>query len=628
MTLLTCKYIIPTALAIAAGLPAAAADVTTLYRLDLSRGTWPVDVEVANLNGVLPAADVYKRVYTADGWSIDRYGDRGYVALSPTYTGKDDASCAAALTLPPRTVGKGEWLSWEALSAYRGCPESYRVEAVPADGGTPVLLAEVAEEDFAWRLRMVSLDAVEGREVSVRFMATSTRGYVLALSDVRVLSGFDRWLEVADATPRWQGSADDVPRLSLDVTLHGASAEDTAFVCTFTGADGSVARAEVRADGVWSDGERRGIAVDLPAEVWPAVDYTFLPDETTAMDAAGGAAAGHTYVSVFPRRVMVDKGTGMWCVNCPAGEVAVAGLRDELGDALITVNTHVNDALANAAYWSSLKWYDVPRMMLNRVQATAGSNVNAFAGYYDVPAEFGVGVASVEETTPGTIHGVVNVRVAGETDNSDGRYRLGCVVTGDFHDPANPDFIQQNTCNFPTYGAYYYLPSRIIPALMRYEDVSLTSEYAFGGIGGSLPDMLMPGVTYEAAVDEVLPDIAAGATGLRLVAFVLDTQTGEVLNADELLKGETPQPPASVANVESGNLRIACGRNGDIRLAGLRPGESFSAEVFSAAGSRVWSLSGIAGDETVTLSAPLGSGLYVVRAATPHDTASARIIVK
>ncbi|MDE7081947.1 MAG: hypothetical protein K2O78_09880 [Muribaculaceae bacterium] len=628
MTSLTCKYIIPTALAIAAGLPAAAADVTTLYRMDLSRGTWPADVEVANLNGVLPAADAYKRVYTPDGWSIDRYGDRGYVALSPTYTGDPDASCAAALTLPARTVEKGEWLGWEALSAYRGCPESYRVEAVPTDGGAPVLLAEVAEEDFAWRLRMVSLDGVAGREVAVRFTATSTRGYVLALSDVRVLSGFDRWLEVADATPRWQGSADDVPRLSLDVTLHGASAEDTAFVCTFTGADGSVARAEVRADGVWSDGERRGIAVDLPAEVWPAVDYTVLPNEATAMDAAGGATAGHTYVSTFARRVMVDKGTGMWCVNCPAGEVAVDGLRDELGDALITVNTHVNDALANAAYWSSLKWYDVPRMMLNRVEATAGSNVKAFADYYDVPAEFGVSVMSVEEAQPGAIHGVVNVRVARETDNSGGRYRLGCVVTGDFHDPANPDFIQQNTCNFPTYGAYYYLPSKIIPALMRYEDVSLTSEYAFGGIDGSLPDVLMPGATYEVAVDEVLPEIAAGASGLRLVAFVLDSQTGEVLNADELLKGETPQPPAGVSGVENGNLRIACGSHGDIRIAGLRPGESFSAEVFSAAGSRIWSLCRMAESEEETLSAPLAGGLYVVRIRTPHEGASVRMIVK
>lgn len=627
MNSLTFKYIISTALVIAAGIPAAAADVETLYRLDLSRGKWPADVEVANLNGELPETNVYKRVYTADGWCIDRYGDRGYVALSPTYVGQRDVACAAALTLPARTAGSGEWLSWEALSTYRGFPESYRVEAVPADGGAPVLLAEVDQEDFTWRLRMVSLDAVAGREVSIRFTATSTRGYVLALSDVRVLTGFDRWLEVADGTPRWQGSVGNTPCLTLDVTLHGAAAEDATFLCGFTGADGSAARAEAMAEGVWSDGERRSLEIDVPEEVWPAVNYTVAPDEPTALRAIGGSIVGQTYISAFARRVMVDKGTGMWCVNCPQAEVAIDGLRDELGDALIMVNTHVNDALANGAYWSELKWYAVPWMMLDRVGSTAGSDASAFAGRYNLPAEFGVSVVSADELQPGIMHGVARVRVAAETENSDGRYRLGCVVTGDFHDPSNPEYVQQNTCNFPTYGAYYYLPSKIIPALMHYENVSQTSENAFGGIEGSLPAMMMPGEEYEVEFDEVLPDVVSGASNLRMVAFVLDTQTGEVLNADELLKGEI-LPPAGVPGVESGNLRIACGRNGDILLAGLLPGERYTAEVFSTAGARVWSLDRMAEAEAETLSAPLESGLYIVRVGTRHGAESVRMIVK
>jgi len=102
MNSLTFKYIISTALAIAAGIPAAAADVETLYRLDLSRGKWPADVEVANLNGELPETNVYKRVYTVDGWCIDRYGDRGYVALRPTFFGQTGVGFAAARPPPPR----------------------------------------------------------------------------------------------------------------------------------------------------------------------------------------------------------------------------------------------------------------------------------------------------------------------------------------------------------------------------------------------------------------------------------------------------------------------------------------------------------------------------------------------
>ena len=477
-----------------AALPASA--VEDAYSLNLSRGKFPADVAVANLNGVAPEMSAYARGWTEEGWIVNRLDDHGYVALSPTYA--PGASCENSLSLPALQVEDGMQLSWQAKSVYRHFSESYRVVATPTDGSDTVELAAVEAEASAWTDRTADLSPLAGKEVTVSFICTSADGYMFALDKVRI-----------------------------------------------------------------------------------GAPLTEEPDDPTVVEPVEG----------FPRKLLVDHGTGMWCTNCPSVEAELDRMMNLYGDRLIMLNTHVNDVLGNDPYWKELDWYAVPYMMLNRIQASAGDSSKKFNDYIDQPTDFTISVEGSAAEGETSLSLTADVMVAKEVDNSAGRYRVGFVLTADYHDPKNPSFVQQNgSSTQPSAGAFYYLPKLIAPPLMFYDDVTLTSATAFSGVEDSLPASLEPGKTYTVEYDMTLPELQIAPEEVRVVGFVLDTVTGEALNADARLAGEK-KPDTGVDNPEvTASTAISIDPEG-IRLI-MPDGVPYQAAIYTVDGRRIETTSG------------------------------------
>ena len=526
-------YLIAASGAAASALPVQAESSTPAYILNLSSGKLPKDVETANTNGLLPKKSAYKRGYTETGWTVDRLYSLGYVAVTPTYTA-GDGSCENTLTLPPMKIEKGHSLAWKAQSVYRHFPESYRVEAVAADGNTPITLAEVEAESYSVGDHDVSLAALEGQEVSLRFVCTSSKGYLLALWDVKVGE---------------------------------FSAEEST-------------------------------------------------EEETSTDSE----------DAFRRKYLVDRGTGIWCVNCPAGDIAVEKLAEQYGDRVVPVNTHVRDALANQAYWDELDWYSVPHMMLNRIKGSAGANTNKFGQYLDQPTSFAIQLDEIPAPQGRTLGVTAHVRVSEAIDNNDGRYRLGYVLTGDFHDRTNPEFIQKNNCTQPSYGPFYYLPASIPPELMYYDDVTLSSDAAFSGIEGSLPASMEAGKDYEVRWQADVPELLPDAAQARVVAYILDTTTGEIQNSDALRAGE---PATGGVNhpteAESTEILGATREGVSVRLTA---GEEYRLEVYTPTGSLTGSYSGISRGGYEVLPHQMAQGIHIITLTTGSTHISGKVAVR
>ncbi len=501
------------------------------YELDLSRGAFPGGVETANLNGVLPDISGYKHGFVKTGWTVDRIETRGYVALSPTYTGTD-SGCENLLSLPELEIGDGYILCWEARSVYRHFPESYRVMAYPADGGEPVLLAEVNPEDYNWKKRKLSLSAFAGKKVKIGFLCTSQGGYMLALTGIRVAE---------DVAPTTELQSSDAP------------------------------------------------------------DHSD-PD--------------------FVRALVVDKGTGMWCVNCPSREVVIDDLEDRFGSRLIMLVTHVRDILDNPGYWEALEYNSVPRMMLNRIKASQGGGDANFEEYYDQPTSFGIRIDGPVEIAERNLKVKARVKVSESIDNSGERYRVGYVITGNFYKPGDNKYIQENNCTNPFFGAYYYLPGKIPSALMHYENVTLTSETAFTGIEGSLPASLVPGESYEVSWECVTPTLLDSPEDARVVAFVIDTVTGELMNACALdASTESVVNEAAVISTES---LFHITSDGMIQ-ASILPGEEYCLEVFDVAGIRIDLKTGL-GTGCDLFEIPDMTGLMIVTLSTPRGNKAIKFI--
>ena len=513
-------------------LPVRSESATSAYNLNLNSGHLPKGVETANVNGLLPKKTAYKRGYTETGWTVDRLYSLGYVAVTPTYTG-EKSNCENTLTLPPLKIGNGYILRWNAQSLYRHFSESYRVEAIPADGGVGVILAEIDAEPHIPTLHSISLAPVEGQEVSLRFVCTSSEGYLLAMWDVQV-------------------------------------------------------------------GE-------------------FEAEQSPEEEPSTGS------YDPFMRKYLVDRGTGMWCVNCPGGDLALDELLNLYGDRIVAVNTHVNDALGNQEYWTELDWYSVPRLMLNRIKASAASSANKFSQYYDQPTSFAIRIDEIPAPRGRMLEMTAHVNVSETIDNSDGRYRLGYVLTGDFHDPINPKFIQKNNLSQPSAGPYFYLPASIPPELMYYEDVTLTSEGAFSGIERSLPALMETGKDYEVRWQAEVPELLSDPSQARVVAYVLDTTTGEVQNADALRVGEHPTGRVSdVYEAEPSAILGATPEGISIRLA---VGEEYRLDIHNVAGSLIGSHSGISRGSEV-LPYQTAPGIYIITLTTAHTQTSAKVAVR
>ncbi|MGN0237304.1 MAG: hypothetical protein ACI4AK_04370 [Lepagella sp.] len=508
------------------------------YTLSFASGKLPSDV-VSQNPGSTPSSNGYKRGWTTAGWTVERFGDLGYVGLCPTYyEGDDETESCSSLTLPEVEVGENDYLIWTTRAMYPARRESYRIDVTEGQTEAFTTIGEY-EDDANWTTRVVSLSEYAGKNITLTLTCTSKWGYMLMLSSLMIGTPESVNLVTTDLTTRYL-SADDIADGTAPITLSvlnaGKTLDSGSLVCLV----GLNDAASIAIDTPWATGETREVSFNVPAQVDKKIEYivTYRDSEDSETDIAEDAV----FPSTFARTLMVDKLTGMWCTNCPTGVLEVEKLEKRFGKNIVFVETHTKgtstDALDNNEYFLNLNTYSVPNLMLNRITASKSSNSALFKSYYDRPTEFLIKLTNVTAANSNTINVSAEVTSANDLDNSTGRYRIGYVVTSYFYRPGNKYFLQINGCNSPSNEQFYYLPNPIYNDLVEFHNASLTCETAFDGMEGSIPEQLTAyqpaSYSWEISRPELLQDINDG----KVVVFILDTQTGEIQNAAAAMVGE------------------------------------------------------------------------------------------
>lgn len=507
------------------------------YTLDFANGRFPADVTVENLNAAKPDNTGYKRGWTDRGWNIDQFGDRGYAGICPTLY-KEDLSCESAITLPAQAITEGDIVRWEARAVYAPFAESYRIEAREEGTDTWSVIGEYTA-GAKWKTHVLPLDSYAGRNVAVRVVCTSRGGYMLALSEIAVGAPDEIRLVAENGTRRYFG-AEAAERGAADVEISvfnaGATLAAGSIVCLSDGEETS----SIDITEPWLTGEERSFTLEAAAQMNVKTAYSVVYRPAVGDDVA--LAKGNLFTSHFERNIFVDKATGMWCTNCTAGMMEMENLEREFGRNLIGVETHTAatsvDILENPTYYSNIQNYSVPMFMLDRIRPSRSDNTSSFGKYYDREVNFRIGIESISVDGNDSLTVTADVESAADIDNSADRYRIGYVLTADFHEQDTKLYYQQNACNLPRYEQFYFLPSRITSNLIWFHNVSLTSQDAFTGIEGSIPASLEAGKSYSYtwSIDrpQLLDDIKNG----RVNVYVLDKQTGYVENAFAARPGE------------------------------------------------------------------------------------------
>lgn len=237
----------------------------------------------------------------------------------------------------------------------------------------------------------------------------------------------------------------------------------------------------------------------------------------------------------------------------PQGALDIDALENEFPGQIIPVCTHVNDVFANDGYWPNLKFYAVPYFMLDRKRDTAYSDTRKFDNYLYGATIAQLEMKSCEMSTNGQKASIsMEVTVSEDLDNSTGKYGIGYVLTAPFYVPdGDKSFMQQNMSSAAKAKQYYFLPTVIPSSLSFYRHVSLSSDYAFEPVPGSLPEIVKAYDPVTVELNLGCPDLVTTIDEATLVAYVLDMTNGEILNAVSYRIGDEIE-----SNVGTGMLTV------------------------------------------------------------------------
>ncbi|MDE7161036.1 MAG: hypothetical protein K2O24_09410 [Muribaculaceae bacterium] len=486
---------------------------------------------VASKGQTTPVKGYYKHGFTEQGWTVDQFGS-DMCALCPTSTNVE-TPINAAMRTPSFTIpAEGAVLTWSARSVLPGMEESYEVVIAEPDGTETVVATVEAESSRRFVTRSVSLEEFAGKNVSVIMRCTSSNKYMLAVKEMMVGNSSSYCVNARNTSMRYAQNA--VPQGSLFMvtgellnTGNLALPRGTELRAMF-GNDiiGSMTLDEDLASAAT-------LSFSFPADARDNATSAYEVQLVTPEGTPETLFESDVTRSYFVRNHFIDEGTGVWCNNCPQGALEIDDLEEEFPDQIIPVCTHVNDVFANVGYWPNLDFYAVPYFMLNRNHSTAFSDTRKFDGHLNVPTIAGLTMKKCEisrNRQQATVE--IYITVSEDLNNASGRYGVGYVMTAPFYVPdGDKSFMQQNMSSSAKARQYYFLPNVIPSSLSFYRHVSLTSGYAFTPVPGSLPESVK---AYDAVTTELqlnCPDMVPTIDEATLVAFVLDTTDGSILNA-------------------------------------------------------------------------------------------------
>ncbi len=241
----------------------------------------------------------------------------------------------------------------------------------------------------------------------------------------------------------------------------------------------------------------------------------------------------------YPQVMVMEEGTGTWCGYCPQGMFVIDGLKEYAKKGtFIPVAIHGNDEMQNNYFltWLNTFGNGFPCAYVNRkydAQIAAAGNYGLafYKSMYDEITSY-LSIASVKAECSYSNEAKTEVtfktttEFAFDFDNSKNRFRLCYILTEDGVGPykQSNNYAGSNV----SLGGWEKKGSSVE---MLYEDVAIYVD-PYAGVTGSIPTTIKSGEKYEYTYKMTIPrGTYANANKVNFIVYVLDSQTGEIVNA-------------------------------------------------------------------------------------------------
>ena len=287
---------------------------------------------------------------------------------------------------------------------------------------------------------------------------------------------------------------------------------------------------------------------------------------TQNLGAEGSIVAIHPEES-YPRKVVMEEFTGTWCGWCPRGMKSIEMLNEEFGEQFIPIGIHFNDKMQTDYFFDVVKYSDgsFPGATLNRsvkcepYYGTSHNNspfyvVNDVEKMMNSLTEASI---TMDQLTFDTKTNKVSVTTTTQFNiecNMEA-YAISYVVTEDSVKDVQTNYYSFNKDNPKAVEEdmreLTQKPERWLTALHHVARKSYETLGVAGSVGKDIQRFVPQHFTYEFE----LPANVKNKKNLHIVALLLDTKSGEIINACQQhiskaeVTGIAPVVPALAADV-------------------------------------------------------------------------------
>ena len=520
------------------------------------------------------------------------------------------------VTSPIRVEDVRNILSWRAYALDAKHPDGYSVY-ISTTGNHPEDFVDspvytVAAESGQWQQHAVSLADYVGRDIYVAFVNNSTNCNILAIDDINVFA-YDHSFNFINTTPE-AISSPGIVHVTGEISSSGfLPVEGYVVELTYAGMTEVIDRSSdiVAADSVAHI--EFDIDIDVPLDA--TSDYTLRISSLDGTDVLDVVSS----ITCFHRTVLIEEGTGTWCMWCPRGAYGLELMHEKYPGTFVDVAVHGSDEMMNIPYYVGAYNYftmGFPGCILDRNTELAGDP------YYDIDSLLNTamkkGAIGKISTTAQYINSrqlAVEATVEFGKTIAEGEYGLLYIIVED----SVTGYEQANAYgggNTPM-GGFENLPDPIPAGEYFFANVGRMVYPSFTGDAEAFPAGTPRHTPMTVSYTIDMPEVQR-IEMVKVVAAITEMSTGKIVNIHEVV----PSIPEAVKGINAAaDISVRATANG-IEIVAAEALQSV--EVWSVGGQLLYTAQPHYNTHVVKLDD--NHGIVVVKACTAQDSIVAKCV--
>lgn len=520
------------------------------------------------------------------------------------------------VTSPIRVEDVRNILSWRAYALDAKHPDGYSVY-ISTTGNHPEDFVDspvytVAAESGQWQQHAVSLADYVGRDIYVAFVNNSTNCNILAIDDINVFA-YDHSFNFTNTTPE-AISSPGIVHVTGEISSSGfLPVEGYVVELTYAGMTEVIDRSSdiVAADSV----AHIEFAIDIDVPLDATSDYTLRISSLDGTDVLDVVSS----ITCFHRTVLIEEGTGTWCMWCPRGAYGLELMHEKYPGTFVDVAVHGSDEMMNIPYYVGAYNYftmGFPGCILDRNTELAGDP------YYDIDSLLNTamkkGAIGKISTTAQYINSrqlAVEATVEFGKTIAEGEYGLLYIIVED----SVTGYEQANAYgggNTPM-GGFENLPDPIPAGEYYFANVGRMVYPSFTGDAEAFPAGTPRHTPMTVSYTIDMPEVQRMEM-VKVVAAITEMSTGKIVNIHEVV----PSIPEAVKGINAAaDISVRATANG-IEIVAAEALQSV--EVWSVGGQLLYTAQPHYNTHVVKLDD--NHGIVVVKACTAQDSIVAKCV--